>query len=66
MTPLLHTFIATGMVAVAYYIGVWVGHRQGQKEGAVDMIALFSDMGYGSIPDMLRDLENYRDRDTDN
>ena len=65
MTPLLHTFIATGMVAIAYYIGVWVGHRQGQKEGAVDMIALFSDMGYGSIPDMLRDLEKYRDGDAD-
>lgn len=65
MTELTHTLIATGMIALAYYVGLWFGNRQGQKEGAVDMIALFSEMGYGSIPDMLRDLEKYRDRKYD-
>lgn len=29
MTPLEHTFIATGLLAVAYWIGYKIGFKQG-------------------------------------
>jgi hypothetical protein len=65
MTPEIHTLLATSMLAAAYYIGRWFGSRQGIKEGAVEMIVLFAEMGYGDVSEMVRDLEKHRDRDTD-
>lgn len=43
MTGLEHTFIATAMLACAYYAGKYFGVRQGRIEGVAKTFDLMSD-----------------------
>ena len=43
MTGLEHTFIATTMLAIAFYAGKYFGVRQGRIEGVAKTFDLMSD-----------------------
>jgi len=60
MDPLLHTFIATGLLALSFYIGAHRGHSAGVRKGVELTIEYLDEDQYETIIEGIIKEQNER------
>lgn len=60
MDPLFHTFLATGLLAIFYFIGAYRGHRAGVRKGVELTIEYLDEDQYETIIEGIIKEQNER------